>query len=330
MGVAAAIALSTLGVAPTASADPESEAKDLFARARDMRTKGDCAGAVPLFQKAYKVYPNAIGSLRNIAECEETLGHYASARRAWLDIKRALVTLAQDPKYDGWDKDAQDAAARLQPKVATVVVDVIVKSPQGEAPANEKTGVEVFVNGENLGTTLVGTPLERDPGNYKVRVQAQYAQPAEQDVTLTAGDTKHVTLNLVQTPPSKGPEEIDTGKGKRTAGIVMMGVGGAALVGSLVTFLIRNGKKSDLEAACPNYETQPCKESSRSAAQDAVDGGKTMSTLTTVFLVAGGVSLGAGVGLYLWGASSKEPGTPPTGSLALTPGVGRIAATWRF
>ena len=33
---------------------------------------------------------------------------------------------------------------------ATVIVDVMLKSPQGEAPANEQSGVEVFINGENL------------------------------------------------------------------------------------------------------------------------------------------------------------------------------------
>ncbi len=329
VGVGTAVVVAALCAADTASADPENEAKDLFARARDLRNKNDCAGAVPFFRKAYKVYPNGLGSLRNVAECEEAIGHYASSRRAWLDIKRALVTLAQDPKYDGWDKDAGDAAARLQPKVATVIVDVTVKSPQGEGPANDKTGVEVFLNGESLGSTLVGTPLERDPGNYRVRVQAQYAQPSEQEVSLSAGDTKHVTLRLVQTPPEKGPETGDTGAGKRTAGIVLMGVGAAALVGSFVTFLIRNGAKSDLKAACPNFESQPCPASSRAAVTDATNKGSTMSTLTTVFLIGGGVTAAAGVGIFLWGNSSKQA-APTTGSLVVTPGVGRVDATWRF
>jgi hypothetical protein len=132
---------------PAARADAESDAKDLFARGRDLRTKGDCAAAVPLLRKAYKIHPSGLGSLRNVAECEEQLGHHASARRAWLDIKRALVTLPPDAKYDGWDREAETAAARLQPKIATVIVDVAVQSPTGEAPANDKSGVELFVNG---------------------------------------------------------------------------------------------------------------------------------------------------------------------------------------
>lgn len=330
LSVGAAVGLAALSAAPSARADAESDAKDLFARARDLRTKGDCAGAVPLFGKAYKVYPNGLGSLRNVAECEEQIGHWASSRRAWLDIKRALVTMAQDPKYDGWEKDAQDAAARLQPKVATVFVDVTVKSPMGEGPANEKSGVEVFVNGEDLGTSLVGTPLERDPGNYRVRVQAKYATPVETEVALAAGDAKHVTLRLVQTPPAT-PEQpgaqvdVDTGKGKRTAGIVLMGVGAAALVGSGITFLIRAGAKSDVDDKCPSHTN--CSPD----LQDTVDKGKLMSTLTSILFPVGLVAAGTGVGLFVWGSNSKETGPATTArNLTIVPGLGRVDATWRF
>jgi hypothetical protein len=328
LSLGVAVGLATLAGASSARADAESDAKDLFARAKDMRSAGDCAGAVPLLRKAYKVYPNGLGSVRNVAECEEQLGHYASARRAWLDMKRALVTMPADAKYDGWDKDAESNAARLKPKVATVFVDVVVKSPAGEGPASEKSGVEVFVNGENLGTSLVGTPLERDPGNYRVRVQAKDAQPVESEVALAAGDTKHVTLRLVQVPPERPvgdhAVEIDTGQGKRTAGIVLMGVGAATLIGSGITFLIRSGAKRDLDEKCPSHTG--CDPS----LSDTVDRGKLMSTLTTVLFPVGLVVAGAGVGLFVWGTSSKEPGTTTAQSLSVSPGLGRVDATWRF
>ncbi len=325
LAVGASVGLVMLAGATPARADAESDAKDLFARAKDMRTAGDCAGAVPLLRTAYKVYPSGLGSVRNLAECEEQLGHYASARRAWLDIKRALVTLPADTKYDGWDKDAETAAARLKPKVATVFVDVLLKSPAGEGPANEKSGVEVLVNGENLGTNLVGKPLERDPGTYRVRVQAQYAQPVEGEVTLAAGDTKHLTLHLAQVPPEKPGTEIDTGKGKRTAGIVLIGVGAATLIGSGITFLIRNGAKSDVDEKCPSHTN--CDPS----LSDTVDKGKLMSTLTTILFPVGLVVAGTGVGVFVWGNSSKEPGPPATAQrIEVTPGLGRVDATWRF
>ena len=203
----ASVGLAMLAGTTPARADAESDAKDLFARAKDMRTAGDCAGAVPLLRTAYKVYPSGLGSVRNLAECEEQLGHYASARRAWLDIKRALVTLPADTKYDGWDKDAETAAARLKPKVATVFVDVILKSPEGEHPASEKSGVEVFVNGENLGTNLVGKPLERDPGTYRVRfVNGSRRRAAALWSRYTAAGLRSTVLTVPGTYP---PEAID-------------------------------------------------------------------------------------------------------------------------
>ena len=67
-------------------------------------------------------------------------------------------------------------------------------------------------------------------------------------------------------PPMPAIETTtDTGKSKRTAGWVLVGVGGAALIGNGITFLLRQGAKSDLESACPGYESGPCPESSRSA-----------------------------------------------------------------
>jgi hypothetical protein len=295
------IALS-LGVAITtafpAFASPETEAKDLFERAKEHRKKGDCATAVPLFSKAWQIYPKALGPLRNVAECEEQLGHFASSRRAWLEMRRALVTLPPNDNYAGWDKDAEDAAARLKEKVATFVVDVYVKSAEGEALANESSGVELFVNGESIGTKLVGTPIDRDPGTYLIRAQAPRAKPVEQSVSLSAGDQPHVTIRLTQADEAKPAAEDHSGR--RSAGYVIAGVGGAALVGSFVTFLIRQAAKSDVDDACASYTN--CPETLR----DTVDRGKTASTLTSVLLPLGIVGLGTGITLI---ATSGAPKT---------------------
>lgn len=323
LALPAAIGCATLLASLPARADNEANAKDLFARGRELRANNDCGSAVPLFRKAYSIYPSGLGSLRNVAECEEALGHFASARRAWLDVKRALITMPPDAKYDGWDKDAEEAAGRLKPKVATFVVDVYVKSPQGEALANEKSGVEVFVNGESVGTALVGTPLERDPGSYRIRSQVRDAQPVEQEVTLSAGDNPHVTMRLVQTPhEATTTVASDPGKGRRTLGWVLTGVGGAALIAGGATFLLRNSAKSDLDEQCPTHEG--CDPSLR----DTVDRGKTMSTLTTILVPAGVVA--AGVGLTLVLTSRSNSSTATGSSLTVSPLAGGASATLRF
>jgi hypothetical protein len=104
---------ASLSAPAQAHADELAEAQDLFGQARDLRLRGDCTSALPLFRRAFEVYPAGLGSLRNIAECEESLGHFAAARQGWVDLGRALVT-NHDPKYSGWALDAEHGAERLR------------------------------------------------------------------------------------------------------------------------------------------------------------------------------------------------------------------------
>ncbi len=192
--VLAAAVASTL-TASSAHADPAADAKDLFTRGRELRTHGDCANAVTMFRKAYDLYPAALGSLRNLAECAETLGRYASARRAWVDLKRALLT-NDDRKYDGWAQDAEQAAARLTPMLATLTIDVNTVAPGGEtAPLD---AVDVTLDGEKLAPAQIGTSLERDPGRHLVRVGgSRVAQGQERSVDLAPGDTQRLVFRVV-------------------------------------------------------------------------------------------------------------------------------------
>lgn len=317
-----AVGLAATTASPLARATPETEAKDLFARGRELRAANDCGSAAPLFRKAWQIYPAGLGSLRNLAECEDQLGHFASSRRAWLDLKRALITQPNEDKYKDWDKEAEEAAARLKAKVATFVVDVYVKSPDGEALANDKSGVEIFVNGESVGTTLVGTPLERDPGTYLLRAQTELAPPVEQNVTLNAGDNPHVTIRLTKTLPPKAVV-ADSHSGRRTLGWVIAGAGAGILAASGVTFLVRQGKLNELEDQCPSRTNCP------DSLRDTVDTGKTMSTLTSILFPVGIVGIGAGLAL-IFTSSSSPTETKTATTVRVAPSLGGLGVSGRF
>lgn len=325
--------LGTLALAThPARADAEGDAKDLFQRGRDLREKGNCAEASPLFRKATQLFPQGLGSLRNLAECEEELGRWASARRAWLDLSRALLT-NQDVKYKGWDHDADAAAARLAPKVAKLTIEIVVASPEGEAPANDKSPLEVLLNGEALPLNLVNTLLERDPGAYRVRVMPKRGQPVEQSVTLAAGEAKKIALRVEvpAEPKPSGPVDVgptfvepeDRAAGRRTAGWITLGVGGASLVAMGIFIGVRGGALSDLESVCPKYESQPC----GTNAQDAYDRGKSASTMANVFGIIGGVGVAAGAVLLL---TSPKPQPIVKAGVRVYPTLGGAAAEWRF
>jgi hypothetical protein len=329
------VACAIVGTTYEAKADSQSEAKDLFSHARDLRKAGDCGQAVPLFRRAYTLYPQGLGTLRNIAECEEQLGHFASSRRAWLDLKRALIAQATpNPDYHNWDTEADEAATRLKPKVAELYVDITLKTPDSEGPANDKSGVDLVINGENLGPSLVGVPIDRDPGTYTVRVQTADAAPAEQPITLAAGDNKHMSFRLVKTPKPKPGEgtmpppgadsDADARHTRRNIGWILTGVGGAALITGGVTLLLRQSAKSDLEDKCGG-DIGNCTYANKSEAQNVADRGKTMSTLTTIFGIGGAVFVAAGVTLVL-----INPTNVSSGGLQVTPTVGGLDLTGRF
>jgi hypothetical protein len=327
------IATMVLALVPrVARADPASDAKDLFARGRELRTGGDCAGAILVFRKAHELYPAGLGSLRNIAECEESLGHYASSRRAWLDLKRATVG-NEDRKYEGWSEDADREAARLAPKVATLSVDLAVSGPQGQATPAE--GVEVTVNGAALAPGLVGTPLERDPGKYVVRVAgARVAAPQEATVELAPGDTKRASLHVVvlSTPmpaPSAAlaPAPVARTNGqriRRTAMWAAFGVGAVGLVGAGISFLVRQGALDTLHNNCQDQNgTFSCHRDAQPTVQSSVDTGNTASTLVNVFGAVAIVGVGTGV-VLLATSQPRSAGTALVVSPAGVSAVGRF------
>jgi hypothetical protein len=308
-------------------------AKDLFERGRDLRGRGDCAGALPLFQKAYALYPLGLGSLRNIAVCEEALSRFASARDSWLELKRA-VAANNDSKYAGWNEDADRAVSRLAPKVARLTTDLTVLSPGGDPTPDAP--VDVTIDGQPLARDRVGVAIEHDPGTYVVRASgAGVSAPDQQTILLAAGDNKRVALRVTASPPlaSSSPSadasapalavapSIDhqpSASPMRTAGWIALGLGGAGLAGAVASFVVRESALSDLKESCPQYDSGPCAPSSRSTVLSDVNRGKTASTLLTVFGAVGVVGAITGVALV---TSSRSH--PAQAALVLTPtGVG--------
>lgn len=301
--IAAAVVLGAALVAPAAHADPESDAKDLFDRGREMRQSGDCASAVPLFHKAYEIYPSGLGNIRNAAECEEQLGRWASARRSWLELKRATM-FAHDAKYEGWSADADTAAKRLAPRVSHLRVDV-------DTSGASDAGLEVTVAGEKLPRELVGTVLDRDPGRYVVRARLGDRE-AQANVELTTGESRTVRLTFPPVSSAGGgaptvsvsSSNAHHGSAWTPAGVVTLSVGLAALAGMGVAIGVRQDALATLSTQCPNYQTGPCPASLRSV----VDRGSTASTLATALAIGGGVAAGAGVLFLILGATSQHEG----------------------
>jgi hypothetical protein len=270
-----------LAVAPRlAQAAPADDARDLFARARELRAHRDCANAIPLFQKAHDVYPQGLGSLRNLAECQESVGWLASARRTWLELRRSLDRNV-DPKYDGWVDDANQATARLAPMVPTLAIDVVLTTARGQPVSSSRprsggvdgtsdgtfakggvvnsgeggvvnhADVAVSANGQPVPAELFGTPIELDPGKYTIHVAgAGIHPPPDEVVYLAPGDARRVTVRAVvedQSPLRDVAVGTKTGGTQRSIGWASIGVGAAALLGASASLVVRQMASSDLQ-----------------------------------------------------------------------------------
>jgi len=312
-----------MGVSSVARAEPVADAKDLFARGRELRAHGGCAQAVPLFRKAYALYPSGLGSLRNVAECEESLGNFASARRAWLDLSRALLEHPAS-RYEGWADDAKQAAARLEPRVAHLTIEVPGNALPGASPG--AGAVTVTVNGEPLPSDLFGMALERDPGRYVVAWSgAGVAVAREVVVVLASGESKRIAVpraggvNDLQTiserPGHDTPPAAAAGKGaswQEPAAWGALGIGAAGLIGLGVGLGLYQSNHDKVTTACPNLHCPTA--SAQQSIQGAENEGKTAATLVNIFAVVGAVGVASGIVLF---ATRHREGTHA--SLVVTP-----------
>lgn len=302
----AAVILSVTVPSP-ARADAESEAQTLFAAGRQARESQDCEGAIVHFARALEVYPQGLGSLRNIAECQEQLGLFASARRSYWDLRRAALRTAE-AKYEGWADWAGQAHARLDARVSRLTLRVA-----GDAGSRD---LKITIDGKPLDPRLIGVALERDPGPTEIALDYGGATPLVRRVALVEGAREIITLDLPapprEQPPAAGAQEGGS-DAMQVAGVVSLAVAGASLIATFVSVGIRQDALASLEEACPAYETEGCP----SSVEDLVSRGETASTLINVFGILAGVGAGLGVTLLVLGSEGgpSAAAAPPSGAL---------------
>ncbi|MCK6588836.1 MAG: tetratricopeptide repeat protein [Polyangiaceae bacterium] len=317
-GRVAALGLAGLLLAaPMTARASEDDSKTLFAQGRELRTAGKCDQAILAFRRALELNPSGLGSLRNIAECEEKLRLYASARRSYWDLRRAVLQ-SNEPKYQGWDKDAEAAYRALEAKVAKLTI--VLRGDKLERASMK-------LDGKPLDPRLAGVEIERDLGLHTIEVHYGGAAPVTSKVTLAEGQRETVTIDVPSPSTAKPPPPPPSGSSElRTGGIIALGVGGAGLVGMAVAIAVRSSALSDIEASCPGHER--CPESLRGRYETGV----TASTMANVF---GGIAIagaGAGAAMLVLSQGSGGTGEPQSAAIGIMPSWAgaRVHAIVRF
>lgn len=116
--------------------------------------------------------------------------------------------------------------------------------------------------------------------------------------------------------PAPAPSEPEPPPEPSIVPYVLVGVGGALVVGGVVTGIVASGKVSDLEKSCPDDRCPP-----GFALDEERSDARLFATLTDVLLVGGVVVAGVGAGLLLFGGDGEEASaSSPRAALACMPG----------
>ena len=200
-----------------------------------------------------------------------------------------------------------------------------VKLQPGKAPGAlviELAQGEIFIDGKSFGRAPLSAPVELDEGMHPIEVRGGGGVYREM-VTITSGETTTTTITL-DGGDAGGGLSID----QSTVGWILIGTGGAVVLGGVVTSFLALGADGDLQT-CRDDPT--CNGTAReSAFADDVRS----NALTTDVLLGVGVAIAAtGAVLYLLAdeeAPSRKPGTevPAVGLMPLR--GGGAAAVGRF
>jgi hypothetical protein len=274
-------------------------AEALFRQGRDAARSGDYKTACAKFHESDRLDP-ALGTKFNIADCEEKLGHLATAWTLFDDLSHRMSP--SDDRLPIAERRVAELAKRV-PRL-TIVID-------SGAPA----GTTVSRDGVALGAASLNTPLPDNPGVHVIRATAPGYQAAEFSVTLKEGERRALAVHpgAKQAAPVSGEAgSAPAAPGSsHTLGYVFGGVGVAGVAVGAVTGVFVLSKKSTVNQNCD--AAKRCNQTG----YDAASAGRTFGIVSTTGFVVGALGLAAGAYFLL-----KSDGGEQEPATALVPAAG--------
>jgi len=269
--------------------------------------------ACPKFAESQRLDP-AVGTLLNLAECQEHIGRIASAWEHW------RTSLDQLPPSDSRVAIAKEHILALEPRLPHVTFVLAVGAPEGTHVLRDKV---------DLRRASFGVALPIDPGNHTFTFEAPGHEPAKRTERIVEGQslTVEVEPGPVEAQPSApapvpppapallaapSPPPKPSSSGLRTAGYVVGSVGVAGFVAAAVTGALVLHEKSEANTDC----LVTC----NSAAPGDVSTGRTMLAVNAVMWGVGIAGVGAGAAMILLGGKHADSSAPSVTG-AILPGA---------
>jgi hypothetical protein len=272
---------STLAFADAPASDGVS-AQVFFERGRQAAARGDAAEACKNFEESLRL-DLAVGTLFNLARCEQDLGRLANA---WQHLREGIERLEEkDPRR----KQALAAANELEPRVPRLAVRL---SPGASG--------QVFRDGVELASLSLASPLPVNPGQHVIVVRASGRADASYEVDLRESEQRTIVVAPGKALPGESADHAPTktrSSPLRTAGWATAGVGAGALAVGLVTGAVALERSLVVHDHCD--DTNACD----STGLDALSTSKPFGAIATVTLIAGAALVATGVVLVILGKS---------------------------
>jgi hypothetical protein len=313
--------LATSALAGHALAQPTdaaAAAKAKFEQGQAAAEKGDLTRARSLFLSSKDLYPT-VGTLLNLADCEERLGLLGSALGHYEDARALMKPGDKRASF------ADEHAAALRPRAPLLRIALA-----GDAPP----GTRLSIDGAAVPEARASKDLPLDPGDHTITVAApgrtersyriKLSERDRQTLAVDPGAAAGATDASAPTGTAAPTAGADTGAPRsggalRTAGYVTGAAGLLGVAAGAVTGILALQKKGSLATLCP--VPAQCGPEGQAVARD----GKTFGTASTVGFAVGVPLAAAGALLVLLGG----PKTPEVRA-AVLPGGAAVEIGGRF
>jgi hypothetical protein len=299
-----AILVVLAGLARLARADDAADAEKLFAEGQELKEAGKPEQACVKFRAALEKNRNAVGTILNVALCDENAGRTASAYKLF----REAEDRAREQNLEEHRKAAEEHKDKLSPLVPHISISF------AEQARDEKLVID-----DQIVESSAANDVEIDPGTRTIVVTAPGRVAYKTTVTIKSGEHQAVEIPKLGTPVSGGRKSVGKVLTYSGAGVVVAGIA--------VGFYARHKYNSQFPDHCSNQSSDHpmCDPTGYAATQSA----KTLGWVGTGVGAAGLVT--AGIGAFLWFTSPQtESSTHVSFMPSLSPEQAGIVAVGRF
>jgi hypothetical protein len=217
-------------------------------------------------------------------------------------ISQSLSILKPLTELPGVDARYREYAEALMPHVVSQLARLRIVA----APAESR----LTIDGQTIADTGPNRDVAIDPGPHVAELSAPGTVPQRFSFTAPPGGTidRSVVLSPLDTPSpsSPAPRPVEGARPPSSsvhtyAPWIVMGVGGALLVGGVVTGIFAKRADDDFTEGCPSL--RDCSP----ALKETRDRALSLGRASDILLVSGGVIAAGGIG---WKILAPEPAAP--------------------